>query len=179
MSRVGNRPISVPKNVTIVNNGNLVEVRYQSQTRTIELPKNVIFSLEADIVKLSFTGVSKESVKDWGTFRQNLNNIIKGLVDGFSKKVFLVGTGFKAEVKGNFLRLYLGHSHPFYYLLPEGVKAIYDKASNSISVTANNKEILGDLVRNLKNLRKVEPYKGKGVRIEGEVVIRKESKTKK
>jgi large subunit ribosomal protein L6 len=179
MSRIGNVPIVVPSNINVKSNNAEVEITYQSQSRVLRLPKNVEFTMDNNIIKLLFTGSTDQSTKDWGTFRQNLNNVIKGFSTGFSKKVFLVGTGFKADVKGSYIRLYLGHSHPFYYLLPEGIKVTYEKPSNSLTFTGTDKDLLGNVVKNIVNLRRVEPYKGKGVRIDGQFVVRKESKTKK
>ena len=125
-------------------------------------------------------GVKKEILKEnpkWGTLRSLVANAVIGVSEGFSKKLELVGTGYKASISGNTLKLFLGYSHEINYKIPEGIKIECPKPNN-IKLFSHNKELLGKVSSEIRSYRKPEPFKGKGIRYENEYIFRKEGKKK-
>lgn len=181
MSRIGKMPIELPKNVTLeVSNGNVVKVKG---------PKGELFqAIDQDItVKVNGTEVTVERPTEQkrhkalhGTYRSLLNNMVKGVSDGFTKQLELVGVGYRADVTKNVLTLNVGYSHPVVVLLPEEIKASakQDKGQNPIvTLESHDKELLGLVCAKIRSIRKSEPYKGKGIKFVGEVLRRKAGKS--
>ena len=177
MSRVAKAPVTVPNGVTVTQNGRQVEVKGTKGTLSFNL--HVLVELEQEEGKLQIAPV-KESKDAWmqaGTARAVLNNLVKGVNEGFERKLQLIGVGYKAAIKGNVVNLNLGFSHPIDYVLPEGVTAETPTATEIVLKSAN-KQLLGQVAANIRSYRSPEPYKGKGVRYSDEVVLRKEAKKK-
>ncbi|MHA3049228.1 50S ribosomal protein L6 [Acinetobacter sp. ANC 4641] len=177
MSRVAKAPVTVPNGVTVTQNGRQVEVKGSKGTLSFNL--HVLVELKQEEGKLQIAPV-KESKDAWmqaGTARAVLNNLVKGVNEGFERKLQLIGVGYKAAIKGNVVNLNLGFSHPIDYVLPEGVTAETPTATEIILKSAN-KHLLGQVAANIRSYRSPEPYKGKGVRYSDEVVLRKEAKKK-
>ena len=177
MSRVAKAPVTVPNSVTVTQNGRQVEVKGSKGTLSFTL--HALVELKQEEGKLQIAPV-KESRDSWmqaGTARAVLNNLVKGVSEGFERKLQLVGVGYKAAVKGTVVNLALGYSHPIDYALPEGVTAETPTATEIILKSAN-KQLLGQVAAEIRAYRSPEPYKGKGVRYSDEVILRKEAKKK-
>lgn len=177
MSRVAKAPVTVPNGVTVTQNGRQVEVKGSKGTLSFNL--HALVELKQEEGKLQVIPV-KESKDAWmqaGTARAVLNNLVKGVSEGFERKLQLIGVGYKAAVQGNVVNLNLGYSHPIHYTLPEGVTA-ETPTQTEIVLKSADKQKLGQVAANIRSYRAPEPYKGKGVRYSDEVVLRKEAKKK-
>ena len=179
MSKLGKKPIAVPKDTKIkVEGGKLI---LTGPKGTKELPVNdKIFS--ATISKdnnLFLKLIKKEESSNimWGTTRSIINNALIGVTEGHEKILEITGVGFRATLKGNVLNLQLGFSHDVSYKIPEGVKLTVEK-STLIKISSINKDLVGKVAAEIKMLKPVEPYKGKGIKERGQYVLRKEGKKK-
>ncbi|EMN3176202.1 50S ribosomal protein L6 [Acinetobacter baumannii] len=177
MSRVAKAPVTVPNGVTVTQNGRQVEVKGSKGTLSFNLHALVELKQEEGKLKLAPAKESKDAWMQAGTARAVLNNLVKGVSEGFERKLQLVGVGYKAAVKGTVVNLNLGYSHPIDYALPEGVTAETPTATEIILKSAN-KQLLGQVAAEIRAYRSPEPYKGKGVRYSDEVILRKEAKKK-
>ena len=177
MSRVAKAPVAVPNGVTVTQNGRQVEVKGSKGTLSFNLHALVELKQEEGKLQIAPTEESKDAWMQAGTARAVLNNLVKGVSDGFERKLLLIGVGYKAAVKGNVVNLSLGFSHPIDYNLPEGVTAETPTATEVLLKSAN-KQLLGQVASEIRGYRPPEPYKGKGVRYSDEVVLRKEAKKK-
>lgn len=175
MSRIGKIPVSIPAGV---------KVAVAGQTINVEGPKGKLSKSFASVVSISVdaAGVHIKPVEEsrfasamHGTARAIINNMVKGVTQGFSKKLEIEGVGFKATLKGNALDLALGYSHPILYALPAGIKVDIQDGTK-LEVSGTDKEVVGKVAAEVKAYYPVEPYKGKGVRIVGDYVRRKEGK---
>ena len=177
MSRVAKAPVAIPAGVEISLNGQEITVKGPKGSLTSVANVGVVVSIADE--KVSF-GPS-EGVKDaWaqaGTARANVNNMVKGVSDGFTKTLTLHGVGYRANVKGSDVNLTLGFSHPVVYNLPEGVTAACP-SQTEIVINGADKQSVGQVAADIRAFRPPEPYKGKGVRYSDEVVRRKEAKKK-
>ncbi len=177
MSRVAKAPVTVPSGVTVTQNDRQVEVKGSKGTLSFNLHALVELKQEEGQLKIAPTSESKDAWMQAGTARAVLNNLVKGVSEGFERKLQLVGVGYKAAVKGDVVNLNLGYSHPIDHALPEGVTAETPSATELILKSAN-KQLLGQVAAEIRAYRSPEPYKGKGVRYSDEVIIRKEAKKK-
>jgi large subunit ribosomal protein L6 len=177
MSRVAKAPVTVPNGVTVTQNGRQVEVKGGKGTLSFTLHALVELKQEEGQLNIAPTSDSKDAWMQAGTARAVLNNLVKGVSDGFERKLQLVGVGYKAAVKGDIVNLNLGFSHPIDYNLPEGVTAETPTATEIVLKSAN-KQLLGQVAAEIRAYRSPEPYKGKGVRYSDEVILRKEAKKK-
>ncbi|HET9843175.1 MAG TPA: 50S ribosomal protein L6 [Gammaproteobacteria bacterium] len=184
-SRVGRKPIDIPKGVEIKVEKSLVQVKGAKGTLTLDLPQGIMVHQDGGELKV----VAEESLENadaaTGTVRAVLNNHVKGVCEGFTKKLQLVGVGYRAQAgkTGNRhkLDLTLGLSHPVTYLAPEGIE-LATPSVTEILVTGIDKQLVGQVAADVRNIhrgiRKPEPYKGKGIRYANEKIILKETKKK-
>ncbi|MFB2539199.1 MULTISPECIES: 50S ribosomal protein L6 [unclassified Acinetobacter] len=177
MSRVAKAPVTVPAGVTVTQNGRQVEVKGSKGTLSFNLHALVELKQEEGQLKLAPTQESRDAWMQAGTARAVLNNLVKGVSEGFERKLQLVGVGYKAAVKGDVINLSLGYSHPIDHALPAGVTAETPTATEIILKSAD-KQLLGQVASEIRAYRSPEPYKGKGVRYSDEVILRKEAKKK-
>ncbi|TCM70836.1 LSU ribosomal protein L6P [Acinetobacter calcoaceticus] len=177
MSRVAKAPVTVPNGVTVTQNGRQVEVKGNKGTLSFNLHALVELKQEDGTLQVAPAKESKDGWMQAGTARSVLNNLVKGVNEGFERKLQLIGVGYKAAIKGNVVHLNLGFSHPIDYDLPEGVTAETPTATEIVLKSAN-KQLLGQVAADIRAYRSPEPYKGKGVRYSDEVVLRKEAKKK-
>ncbi|WP_151815278.1 50S ribosomal protein L6 [Acinetobacter soli] len=177
MSRVAKAPVTVPNGVTVTQNGRQVEVKGTKGTLSFNLHALVELKQEEGKLQLAPVKESKDAWMQAGTARAVLNNLVKGVNEGFERKLQLIGVGYKAAVKGASINLNLGFSHPIEYSLPEGVTA-ETPAATEIILKSADKQLLGQVASEIRGYRPPEPYKGKGVRYSDEVVLRKEAKKK-
>jgi large subunit ribosomal protein L6 len=180
MSRIGKKPINVPVGVTVTDNNGVVTVKGPKGelVQTINPDLNLI--IDSGEISLERPSDSKEHKSQHGLYRSLLNNMIEGVVKGYKIDLELVGVGFKAVLSNGVLELNLGYSHPIFFALPKEVKAeaITQKGKNPIvSLESIDKQLVGQVSAKIRAMRKVEPYKGKGVRFVGEQVRRKAGKT--
>ncbi|MFJ7973087.1 MULTISPECIES: 50S ribosomal protein L6 [Psychrobacillus] len=179
MSRVGKKPIEVPADVTVtVNADNTVVVKGPKGELTNSFNQDIKIEQEGNVITLVRPSESKEHRTIHGTTRALLANMVTGVSQGFERGLELVGVGYRAQLQGTKLVLNVGYSHPVEFTPEDGV--VVEVPSNTkIIVRGINKERVGALASNIRQVRPPEPYKGKGIRYEGEVVRRKEGKTGK
>lgn len=177
MSRVAKAPVTLPSGTSVTLNGRQVEVKGKNGTLSLHLHDLVELKQEDDTVVLLPVQDSKEAWMHTGTVRAILNNMVKGVSEGFERRLQLIGVGYRAQVAGNKVNLSLGYSHPIEYTLPEGVTA-ESPSQTEIVLKSSDKQKLGQAAANIRSFRPPEPYKGKGVRYSDEVVLRKEAKKK-
>ena len=178
MSRVGKYPVIVPDGVNVtVNNGNVSVKGKNGELSCHYDVDHVSVELKEGKVVVSPKAETKEARALWGTTRANINTLVKGVHDGFTKELELVGVGYKARVEGNKLILSLGFSHDVTVETPKGLK-ITCTSPTQISIFGADKQLVGQTASEIRNWRKPEPYKGKGIKYVGEYIRRKEGKKK-
>jgi large subunit ribosomal protein L6 len=181
MSRIGKKPINIPGGVTVdVSAHGLVTVKGPKGTLTQDVNPDIEVKVEGQEVVVSRPTDSKRHKSMHGLYRSLINNMVIGVSEGYKKNLELVGVGYKATNQGQVLELSLGYSHNIFFALPQNVslKTETPKGKNPIiTLEAIDKELIGQIAAKIKSLRKVEPYKGKGVRFVGEQVRRKAGKT--
>ena len=178
MSRIGYKEIDLPEGVEISQQGNVVTVKGPKGTLSREISQLIKMSVEGNVVKFDRDEDSNQVKMVHGTTRANVNNMVEGVVNGFSKTLKLVGVGYRAQFKGNKLILTVGYSQPVEMDKPEDVD-IKVPDNTTIELSSINKQHLGDFAALVRAVRSPEPYKGKGIRYENEHIIRKEGKTGK
>jgi large subunit ribosomal protein L6 len=178
MSRVGKKPIEIPAGVTVTLNGNVVTVKGPKGELTRTFNPDMQINVEDNIINVSRPSDSKEHRALHGTTRALLSNMVEGVSKGFERALELIGVGYRASKQGKKLVLNVGYSHPVEIEPEEGIE-IEVPANTKIVVKGSSKERVGALAANIRDVRPPEPYKGKGIRYEGEFVRRKEGKTGK
>jgi len=177
MSRIGKQPVSIPSEINVSLNGNVLVFKKGSVQKELDTKGNVGVSVEAGTIVFSAKNEDRASRAFWGTYRSLSQNIIVGLISGFEKKLEINGVGYKAAVKGSILELQLGFSHPINYELPKGIQVSIEK--NLITIKGDDKQVVGQVAAEVRSFRPPEPYKGKGVKYVEEHIIRKAGKTAK
>lgn len=177
MSRVANAPIAIPSDVEVNVSDSLMVVKGKLGELSFNLRNDVQVEIENNLIKIGWDQSSKEAKSQAGTARASINNMVKGVSDGFVKKMLLVGVGYRAQAKDNLLTLSLGYSNPVEYKIPEGI-IVELPSQTEILVKGSNKQQVGQVASEIRGFRPPEPYKGKGVRIADEYVARKEAKKK-
>ncbi len=182
MSRIGKAPIAVPSGVNVTVADNIVTVKGPKG----ELKQNIHPDMQVKVadgqINVERPSDEKEHRAMHGLYRSLINNMVKGVSEGFVAKMELVGVGYRATSTGQVLELALGYSHPIHFELPSEIKveAVTDRKSNPIiTLETADKQLLGQVCAKIRSLRKPEPYKGKGVRFVGEVIRRKAGKSAK
>ena len=178
MSRIGYKEIDLPEGVEISQQGNIVTVKGPKGTLSREISPLIKMSVEGNVVKFDRDDDSNQVKMIHGTTRANVNNMVEGVVNGFSKTLKLVGVGYRAQLKGNKLVLTVGYSQPVEMDKPEDVD-IKVPDNTTIELSSISKQHVGDFAALVRSVREPEPYKGKGIRYENEHIIRKEGKTGK
>jgi len=177
MSRIGKKPVAVPKGVTATVNGQLVQVKGAKGQLEFLVPDDVSVVQQDNEIKVDPRNDTKRARALWGTSRAQVNNIILGVTTGFEKKLEITGVGYRAAVQGKVLQLALGYSHDINYPIPAGVTIVTPKPTE-ITITGIDKRQIGQIAAEIRALRGPEPYKGKGVKYAGEFIFRKEGKKK-
>lgn len=179
MSRIGLKPITIPSGVEVkIDSNNYVVVKGAKGTLEQQLDKEIKINIEENVINLSRPTEQKRHKSLHGLTRSLLANMIEGVTNGYSKGLEIIGTGYRAQKQGNKLVLNLGFSHPVEMEDPEGIE-VEVPANTKIVVKGIDKQKVGNYAAVIRDLRRPEPYKGKGVRYEGENVRRKEGKTGK
>ncbi|NVK49408.1 MAG: 50S ribosomal protein L6 [Cyclobacteriaceae bacterium] len=181
MSRIGKKPINLPSGVTVdVTAHGVVTVKGPKGTLVQEVNPDIKVNVEGNEVVVTRPTDSKRHKSMHGLYRSLINNMIIGVSEGYKKELELVGVGYKASNQGQVLELNLGYSHNIFFALPEDVAVKTETAKGKnpiITLEAIDKELIGQVAAKIRSLRKIEPYKGKGVRFVGEQIRRKAGKT--
>lgn len=178
MSRIGKLPISIPKGVDVKINNNIIHVKGKAGELTEALPEGIDAVIETEVLTFSRKNEEKQTRINHGMIRSKVANMVKGLSDGFTRNLSIIGVGYRAELKGEYLVFSLGYSHPIYYQLPKTVAGEVVDKGVTIVLKSFDKVVLGQVASEIRALRPPEPYKGKGIRYVGERVRQKEGKTK-
>ena len=174
MSRIGKQQISLPEKVELALEGTTLRVKGPLGKLERVWPAILTLTVTDGIATVAPERESLETKALWGTYAAHLKNMIMGVTKGYEKKLLIEGVGYRAAVAGQKMTLNLGLSHPVELMIPEGVKAVVDKGT--ITITGNDREVVGQFAAEIRALKKPGPYKGKGIRYELEVVRRKEGK---
>jgi large subunit ribosomal protein L6 len=175
MSRIGKKPISIPKGVKVDIKDNIITVSGPKGTLTRSINPGVHVRTENEQIILSIDDSTKQMNSFHGLLRALIANMITGVSKGFERVLEIVGVGYRAELSGRAVTFNLGFSHPVVYELPKGIEANIDKTK--ITLTGIDRELLGSAIAKIRGFRKPEPYKGKGIRNAGEVIKLKAGKT--
>jgi len=176
MSRIGKQPITIPEKVKVDVKGQKVLVEGPKGKLDFELPRRTGAKVESSNVLVSRQGDDAEAKALHGLSRSIVNNMVKGVSEGFVKKLEIQGVGFKAAVQGKNVNLSLGYSHPLNYPIPDQIKVTVEE-NTKLTIEGPDKQVVGQVAAEIRAYYPPEPYKGKGVRYVGEKVERKEGKT--
>lgn len=178
MSRIGKKPIKIPQNVEVSFNDKLVKVKGPKGTLEQLLNKEAWLEINNGEILIKIENEDKKKERAlWGLYRSLVNNMVIGVVDGFSKQLEINGIGFKAQLQGASLVLNVGFSHQVNYKIPEGITITVEK--NIITISGNDKQRVGQVAAEIRAIKKPEPYKGKGIKYTTEVIRRKAGKSVK
>jgi len=176
MSRIGKQPITIPDKVKVDVKGQKVLVEGPKGKLDFELPRRTVAKVDGKNVLVTRDGDDAEARALHGLSRSILNNMVKGVSEGFVKKLEIQGVGFKAAVQGKNVNLSLGYSHPVNYPIPDQIKVTVEE-NTKLTIEGPNKQVVGQVSAEIRSFYPPEPYKGKGVRYSDEHVVRKEGKT--
>ena len=179
MSKIGKINISIPEKVKVVLAGSSLNIEGPLGKKSINIDLDV-FNLdikEGKEISIQPKKIDQVTKRLWGMNRSLINNAVQGSSSGYQKTLELVGVGYRAAIKGNQLNLQLGYSHDINFDIPEGIKILVEKQT-TLMISGSDKQQVGTVASKLKTLRKIEPYKGKGVREKGQYVLKKEGKKK-
>jgi large subunit ribosomal protein L6 len=177
MSRIGKKPVAVPKGVTASVNGHEVSAKGPKGELKHVLVDEVIAKLEDGSIEVSPREDTQTARAMWGMSRTLVSNLMTGVTEGFTKKLEITGVGYRAAVQGSNVQLQLGYSHDVAYPIPNGIQVVCPKPTE-IVITGIDKQQVGQVAAEIRRFRPPEPYKGKGVRYAGEFILRKEGKKK-
>ncbi|HMQ94264.1 MAG TPA: 50S ribosomal protein L6 [Amaricoccus sp.] len=177
MSRIGKRPVELPGGVSATVSGQTVEVKGPRGTRSFTATDDVTLTLEDNSLSVVPRGKSKRARQQWGMSRTQVANLVTGVTTGFKREMEITGVGYRAAVQGKVLKLSLGYSHDVDFPIPEGVTVATPKPTE-IVVEGIDQQVVGQVAANIREWRKPEPYKGKGIRYKDEFIFRKEGKKK-
>ncbi|MEL7106979.1 MAG: 50S ribosomal protein L6 [Pseudomonadota bacterium] len=177
MSRIGKKPVELPSGVEASISGQTVSVKGPKGTREFTATDDVTISVDGNVVTVEPRGKSKRARQQWGMSRTQVENLVTGVTNGFKKELEIQGVGYRAQMQGNKLVLNLGLSHDVNFEVPEGVTVTCPKQTE-ITVEGIDQQLVGQVAANIREWRKPEPYKGKGIRYKGEYIFRKEGKKK-
>ena len=179
MSKIGKISIPIPDKVKVILAGNTINIDGPLGKKSINIDLEM-FSLdikEGKEISIKPKEVNQNSKRLWGMNRSLINNAVIGSSSGYEKTLELVGVGYRAALKGNQLNLQLGYSHDINFDIPEGIKIAVEKQT-TVKISGSDKQLVGTVVSKIKSFRKPEPYKGKGIREQGQYILRKEGKKK-
>ena len=179
MSKIGKINISIPEKVKVAVAGNFLNIEGPLGKKSLNIDLE-IFNLdikEGKEISIKPKKIDQYTKRLWGMNRSLINNAVIGAVKGYEKTLELVGVGYRAALKGNQLNLQLGYSHDINYTIPEGIKVLVEKQT-TLKISGSDKQLVGSVVSKIKTFRKIEPYKGKGIREKGQYILKKEGKKK-
>ena len=178
MSRIGKKPLALPKGVKVTVQGAEAHVEGSKGKLLCPIPAGISLDVAADSIHVQRANEEAQTRAYHGLCRALIANAVQGVTEGWKKELDIVGVGYKAAMEGAKLRLDLGYSHPIFYEAPTGIQIAVDKATHVV-VTGADRQLVGQVAADIRKFRKPEPYKGKGVMYTGEVIRRKAGKTGK
>ena len=177
MSRIGKKPVDLPSGVTATVSGQSVEIKGPKGVRTFKATDDVTLAMEENAVSVTPRGSSKRARQQWGMTRTQIANCVLGVTEGFKKELEINGVGYRATMQGNVLKLALGYSHDVLFDVPAGITVTAPKPTEII-VEGIDQQQVGEVAAKIREWRKPEPYKGKGIKYKDEYIFRKEGKSK-
>jgi len=177
MSRIGKQPVALPNGVTATLSGQTIEIKGPKATKIFTATDDVTMTVEDGTVTVTPRGKSKRARQQWGMTRTVIANMVHGANEPFKKELEIRGVGYRAQVQGNVLKLNLGLSHDVDFAVPEGVTVTAPKPTELV-VEGHDKQLVGQVAANIRDWRRPEPYKGKGIRYKDEYIFQKEGKKK-
>jgi len=177
MSRIGKKPITIPKGMEATEANGVVTVKKGNKSIDVDTHNRVGISIEDGVISFALKGETSQDKAFWGTYRALTANAIEGLDKGFEKSLEINGVGYRAAVKGNTLELQLGFSHPINFEISKDIEITVEK--NIIKIKGSSKQEVGQVAAKIRGFRPPEPYKGKGVKYTDEHIVRKAGKTAK
>lgn len=177
MSRIGKKPVDMPAGVSASLSGQTIEVKGPKGTQTFTATDDVTITVDGQTVSVEPRGKSKRARQQWGMSRTIVANLVHGVQNTFKKELEIHGVGYRAAVQGQTLKLNLGYSHDVDFAIPQGVTITCPKPTE-IVIEGHDKQVVGEVAANIRDWRRPEPYKGKGIRYKGEFIFRKEGKKK-
>ncbi|WP_179380659.1 50S ribosomal protein L6 [Jannaschia marina] len=177
MSRIGKKPVDLPSGVEASVSGQTVSVKGPKGTRSFTATDDVTVSVADGAISVEPRGKSKRARQQWGMSRTQVANLVTGVTEGFKKELEISGVGYRAQMQGNTLKLSLGYSHDVNFEVPEGVTVTAPKPTE-VTVEGIDQQLVGQVAANIREWRRPEPYKGKGIRYKDEYIFRKEGKKK-
>jgi len=176
VSRIGRLPISVPQGVTVQQKGTQVTVKGPKGELSQAFHANMSVALDGNVLTVTRPNDSRENRALHGLTRALLANMVTGVSEGFSKRLVIEGVGYRAAEEGRDLVLQVGYSHPVRIVPPEGITFEVERGGQRLSVNGCDKQVVGEVAAKIRRVRKPEPYKGKGIRYDGEIIRRKAGK---
>ena len=179
MSKIGKINISIPDKVKVAVNGSLLNIEGPLGKKSLNIDTK-IFDLmidEGKTVSIKPKDINKDTKRLWGMNRSLINNAIIGISKGYEKVLELSGVGFRASLKGKQLNMQLGFSHDINFEIPDGIKVVVEKQT-TVKISGHDKQLVGEIASKIKSIRPPEPYKGKGIKEQGQYILRKEGKKK-
>ena len=177
MSRIGKKPVDLPDGVTASLSGQTIEVKGPKGTKSFTATDDVTITIAEGQISVTPRGKSKRARQQWGMTRTVIANMVHGARDVFKRELEIRGVGYRAAVQGNVLKLNLGYSHDVDFPIPDGVSVTAAKPTELV-VEGTDKQLVGQVAANIRDWRRPEPYKGKGIRYKGEYIFQKEGKKK-
>ncbi|GAA4213066.1 50S ribosomal protein L6 [Sphingomonas endophytica] len=177
MSRIGKKAVPIPSGVTATRNGNELSVKGPKGTLSMPLSDLITYDVQSDAIGVQPANDTKRARAFWGMQRTMVQNLVTGVTEGFSKKLLITGVGYRAAAQGKTLKLQLGYSHDVNIDVPEGIEVKTPDAT-TVEISGADKQRVGQLAAEVRRWRKPEPYKGKGIKYDGEYIFRKEGKKK-
>ena len=177
MSRIGKKPVELPGGVSATVSGQTVEIKGPKGVRSFTATDDVTLTLDGGEISVKPRGLSKRARQQWGLSRTQVANLVAGVTTGFKKEMEINGVGYRAAAQGKVLKLSLGYSHDVDFPIPEGVTVTTPKPTE-IVVEGIDQQAVGQVAANIREWRKPEPYKGKGIKYKDEFIFRKEGKKK-
>ena len=177
MSRIGKHPVAVPDGVSVAVSGQRVTVKGKLGELSQELPREVRVEQQDGSIRVTPRGDEKRARAMWGLSRSLVANMVGGVTQGFTKRLQISGVGYRASAEGKMLNLQLGFSHDIKYAIPEDIEVRCDNPT-TITISGADRQRVGKIASEIRSFRPPEPYKGKGIRYEGERILRKEGKKK-
>jgi large subunit ribosomal protein L6 len=177
MSRIGKKPVELPSGVEAKVAGQTIEVKGPKGTQSFTATDDVTITVDGNAVTVTPRGRSKRARQQWGMSRTMVANLVHGVTNTFKKELEIQGVGYRAQVQGKVLKLNLGYSHDVDFEIPEGITIQCPKPTE-IVVEGHDAQVVGETAANIRDWRRPEPYKGKGIRYKGEYIFQKEGKKK-
>ena len=177
MSRIGKRPVPLPAGVTATTEGSTLSVKGPKGTLSLQMRDEISYDISEDGISVQPANATKQARAFWGMQRTLVDNLVTGVTQGYTKVLEITGVGYRANAQGRNLKLQLGYSHDVDFPVPEGIE-VKTPDNTTVEISGIDKQKVGQVAAEIRRWRKPEPYKGKGIKYDGEYIFRKEGKKK-